>query len=184
MRRVMILAMALFLPAAILAQERLFDPVTGYRLTHYRSVVAAAPEGVTRIDTAQAHALWRRGAIFIDVNPAPGAVRETESSRWALAEPHASIPGAHWLAETGRGALTAKVEHWFPHRVHALAAKRPDRPIVVFCQTDCWMSWNAALRLNRAGIRNIIWFADGLDGWREAQLPLAVATPDPSMPVD
>ena len=184
MRKVTILAMALFLSAAAMAQEPLFDPVTGYRLSHYRGVVAAAPEGVTRIDTTHAHDLWRRGATFIDVNPAPGAVRDIATGRWALSEPHATIPGSHWLAETGRGVLAVKVERWLPNRIHALVAKRQNQPVVVFCQADCWMSWNAVLRLHRARIRNILWFADGIDGWRDAKLPLAAATPDRSMPID
>jgi len=27
----------------------------------------------------------------------------------------------------------------------------PRRTLIVFCQVDCWMSWNAAWRLSRAG---------------------------------
>ncbi|WP_231564899.1 hypothetical protein [Sphingomonas sp. Ant H11] len=79
-------------------------------MSHYRGVIPSIPEGVRRVDVAQAHALWRAGAIFIDVNPAPGALRDVETGRWSLAEPHASIPGAHWFAESGRGELDPGIE--------------------------------------------------------------------------
>lgn len=185
MRRAMILAASLLLPAAAVAQavaptvatEPLFDPVTGYRLAHYRGVVGPAPQGVERIDAARAHALWREGAIFIDVNPAPGAVRDPASGHWTLAAAHASIPRAHWFAEAGRGRLADGVERWFLGGVRRLAAAHPHRPLVIFCQADCWMSWNAALRLHRAGLRDIRWFADGLDGWTEAGFATVASMP-------
>jgi len=39
------------------------------------------------------------------------------------------------------------------------------------------MSWNAAKRALAYGYRNVAWFPDGSDGWQEAGLPLAEATP-------
>jgi rhodanese-related sulfurtransferase len=33
------------------------------------------------------------------------------------------------------------------------------------------------LRLHRAGYRDVRWYADGVDGWREAGLPTVNATP-------
>lgn len=180
MRRVMIVLAAPLLPCSAFAQasrEQLFDPITGYRLTHYRGIVAQAPEGVERIDTARAKVLWRAGAVFVDVNPAAGAVRDDATGRWTLAEPHHSIPGAYWLPETGRGALSPEIETYLVRRVRKFVARNLYRPIVVFCQADCWMSWNAALRLHRAGIRRIVWFADGLDGWRGAKLPVTSVRP-------
>lgn len=185
MRLMTMCAVALLAPVVAVAQSAaqppsdaaLFDSATGYRLTRYRGVVASAPEGVTRIDVAQARVLWRAGALFLDVNPAPGALRHAASGRWTLAEPHASIPRAHWFAESGRGQLAPGIAPWFLGGVRRLAARHPHRPIVVFCQADCWMSWNAALRLHRAGLPDIRWFADGLDGWREAGFSVSRVTP-------
>lgn len=177
MRNAVILAMVLLLPAVARAEDLLFDPVTGYRLTHYRGVVAAAPEGIERIGTARAEALWRAGAIFIDVNPAPGAIRDDTTGRWMLAESHATISGAHWFPETGRGVLLPAIERNFLVAMRKLSKRALKRPIVIFCQADCWMSWNAALRLKRAGIQHVVWFAEGLDGWRDTLLPVAVAKP-------
>jgi PQQ-dependent catabolism-associated CXXCW motif protein len=169
-------ALTLSAMAAAQTAEPLFDPVRGYRIAHYRGVVGPAPEGVARIDTTQAFRLWRRkAAIFIDVNPAPGAVRDAATGRWTLAEPHSSIPGAHWFPESGRGQLAQGIAPWLLDGVRRLHRAAPDRPVVIFCLADCWMSWNAALRLHREGYRDIRWFAEGIDGWRDAGLRLEPA---------
>lgn len=176
-----ILAMLLAVSAqAITAGDAAsFDPVQGYRVAHYRGVVPAPPEGVLRISKEQAARSWRSGgAILIDVNPAEGGVRDPATGRWALAEPHGSIPGAHWFPEAGRGVLAQGIGDWFLKGVARLHRARPKAPILVFCQADCWMSWNAALRLHRAGYRDVRWFADGMDGWRELGLPTIHARPE------
>lgn len=161
------------------ADGPLFDPIQGYRLSHYRGVVPAPPEGVARITTTQAASLWRsHRAIFIDVAPAEGGVRDPATDRWSLAEPHVSIPGARWFPDSGRGSLAAGIDTWFLRGVARAHRARPDAPIVVYCLADCWMSWNATLRLHRAGYRDVRWYADGMDGWREAGLPTADVKPD------
>lgn len=172
-----IAAITLFAVMPVSAQEPLFDPDTGYRMTHYRGVVDRLPKGVQRIDVRQAAALKGR-AIFIDVTPAEGAVRD-EDGVWHLAMPHATIPGAHWFPEAGRGVQPPGVGAWFDRSVQRLTQGTRARRIVIFCLADCWMSWNAALRLHRAGYTRLYWFAEGIDGWKEAGRPLAAATPDP-----
>lgn len=159
------------------ADTALFDPVLGYRLSHYRGVIPAPPEGVPRLDTA-AVARLRPRAILIDVTPAESAVRDAATGRWTLAEPHASIPGAHWFPEAGRGVPAEGIEPWFLRGIARLHRARPNAPIIVYCLADCWMSWNAALRLHRAGYRDVRWFAEGMDGWREAGLPVAEIVPE------
>lgn len=43
-----------------------------------------------------------------------------------------------------------------------------DRPVVIYCHNSyCFMSYNLALRAAKAGYRNIYWFRDGMDTWRE-----------------
>ena len=160
-----------------LAQESapLFDPVQGYRLTHYRGVVPAPPDGVPRVDGATVRALWRtHRAVFVDASPAAG-VRDAATGRWTLYDAHRTIPGAHWFPDSGRGMLADEVARWLTQGVRRLQASRPGRPVVVFCYADCWMSWNVALRLHRAGIRDVRWFAEGLDGWHDMDLPTVEA---------
>ncbi|WP_240653220.1 rhodanese-like domain-containing protein [Sphingomonas crocodyli] len=145
-----------------------FDPVTGYRIAQYRGVVADAPAGVDRITAAQVVALVRDHAILIDVTPAEGGIRDPQSGRWRLAMPHHTIRGAYWFPEAGRGALAPDIERWFVGGVDRLGGRRRDKTLIVFCLADCWMSWNAARRLKQAGFGDVRWFADGLDGWRDA----------------
>ena len=61
----------------------------------------------------------------------------------------------------------------------AMRALTPSKstPIVVFCSNaDCWLSWNAALRLVQAGYREVHWYRGGVDAWKRAGLPM-VDTP-------
>jgi PQQ-dependent catabolism-associated CXXCW motif protein len=57
----------------------------------------------------------------------------------------------------------------FARRVASLASGDPSRPIVVFCPNEnCWLSYNAALRLRQAGYSDIAWFREGTAGWVRA----------------
>ena len=44
------------------------------------------------------------------------------------------------------------------------------------------MTWNAGKRALALGYRQVLWFADGTDGWRDAGLALVDATPQPYRP--
>ncbi|WP_201796566.1 hypothetical protein, partial [Tenacibaculum discolor] len=78
----------------------------------------------------------------------------------------------------GRGELTPGIERALLRGVRRLVARHPHRAVVVFCQADCWMSWNVALRLHRAGLPDVRWFADGLAGWKEAGFAVTPAVPE------
>jgi PQQ-dependent catabolism-associated CXXCW motif protein len=51
--------------------------------------------------------------------------------------------------------------------------------MVIFCKRACWMSWNAAKRAQAYGYAQVLWFSDGIEGWREADLPTGTVTPEP-----
>ena len=156
----------------------LFDPIQGYRLTHYRGVVPAPPDGVTWVDGAAVRTLWRtHRAIFIDASPAAG-LRDAATGRWSLYDAHRTVPGAHWFPDSGRGVIADEVDRWLTRGARRLQAGHRGMPVVVFCYADCWMSWNAALRLRRAGVRDVRWYAEGLDGWRDMDLPTVTAKPE------
>lgn len=155
----------------------------GYRSSAYRAPVDRDPAPARAITVAEVRALQPGAALLVDVLPAEGARRDGRTGAWALAMPHQTIPGALWYAEAGRSppdpvmwnALVARVARF--RRSHATA------PVVLFCRADCWMSWNAARRLARAGVGNVRWLADGIEGWNEAGGTLVaahpVAVPDP-----
>ena len=71
----------------------------------------------------------------------------------------------------------AAIARWFADGVARLHRAHAGRAIVVFCLADCWMSWNAAWRLSRAGYRRVLWIAEDADGWRDIGRPLVLVLP-------
>lgn len=148
------------------------DPVTLYRIDRPRGPVPGPPPGVAALDTAAVARLAGR-ALLIDVSPVVDGRRDPATGRWTLLAPAHSLPGALWFPDAGRApGDPALVAHMLA-RVAILAA---GRPVIVFCLADCWMSWNAALRLHRAGLDSR-WYGAGRDGWAASGRPLAPAIP-------
>ncbi|MEE4154225.1 MAG: rhodanese-like domain-containing protein [Erythrobacter sp.] len=162
------------------AQAQVLFDEEGYRKSLYRSPVLADPAPALPITLAAALALQPgEDAIFIDVMPAIGGVREPRSGVWKLREAHATIPGALWFPEVGRAPADADLWDAFEQYMRALRREAPERDLVVFCLSDCWMSWNAARRLARLGLKNVRWLAEGIDGWHSAGRELVAGEPVP-----
>jgi PQQ-dependent catabolism-associated CXXCW motif protein len=177
--RIMVAAAALVGVAAAAppADPAPFD-TQGYRSARYRAPVRADPAPAQTITLAAALALDpARDALFIDVMPVESGVRDPVSGEWALASEHLTIPGALWLPETGRAPVDADLWAALEARIAAARGPRPGLPVIVFCRTDCWMSWNAARRLALSGVGNVHWLAEGTDGWHGAGRALVVAQP-------
>lgn len=178
MREAIVVAVLLATGAGPAHGQQAFFNAQGYRIAHYRAPALKPPEGAGRIaPEAAAQLRPDRDALFIDVLPAEGGHREADG-RWRLAQTHRSIPGAHWFPESGRGELAPGIGPWFERGIARLTGGRRDRMLVVFCLSDCWMSWNAARRLHALGYRNLWWLAEGSDGWRDLGLALAPVTPE------
>jgi PQQ-dependent catabolism-associated CXXCW motif protein len=159
------------------------DPVSGYRLERYRAPTPDdAPTGARRI-SPEGVAHLAADAVLLDVSPVIGAGFDPATGHWRVSAPHLSLPGAVWLPEIGRGVLEPRLERFLGLALVRLTAGDMARPLVIFCQADCWMSWNASLRLARLGHSRVFWFAEGTDGWLDIDRPLAVVQPEP-VPVD
>jgi len=159
----------------------LFDPATGLRITRYRAPTPQDIPGALALDADAVRAAAAAGAALIDVASAGAGVYFEEDGAWVGSEDHATIPGAIWLPEVGRGALSPEIEAYFRAALARITGGDMTRRLVFFCIADCWMSWNAAQRAASWGYPASDWFPLGVDGWAESggarvpASPMAVA---------
>lgn len=156
-------------------QEELFS-IDGYRLLRYRSPTPPQAEGGTTISTAGLKALL--------VSEQPPALLNVQPLRWQqgvflLNEPFLHIPGSLWIPNVGMGELDDGWERYFRRHLRTATAGNNAYAVVIYCRADCWMSWNAVKRAASWGYTNLYWYRDGVDGWREAELELIEAKPEP-----
>jgi len=161
------------------AQENAPEP-EGYRADNYRAPVPATLAGARVLATGEAEAIWRAGAgVFIDVLPhAPKPQNLPAGTIWRE-KPRLNIPGSIWLPDTGYGTLAAATEDYLRHGLAGASGGNNATLLVIYCLTDCWMSWNAAKRALSYGYRNVAWYPEGTDGWQRADLPVSESQPEP-----
>jgi PQQ-dependent catabolism-associated CXXCW motif protein len=161
------------------AQEKPPEP-DGYRTEDYRAPVPATLAGVRVLTTSEAETIWRaKAGVFIDVLPRPPRPQNLPAGTIWRDKPRFSIPGTIWLPDTGYGRLAAATEEYLRDGVARASGGNKAAPLVIYCQADCWMSWNAAKRILSYGYTNVAWYPDGTDGWERADLPLAESQPEP-----
>lgn len=159
------------------SQEPVPEP-DGYRMEAYRAPTPAALKGAEVVDTPSAEKMWREGTVlFVDVMP-----RDVKPANLPIGtiwrdKKREHIPGSVWLPNVGYGVLNAEMDGWYRARLADAAGGRIDAPLLFYCMTDCWMSWNAAKRAMEYGYTAVIWYPAGADGWAKAGLPLEEATP-------
>ncbi|WP_207478732.1 quinoprotein dehydrogenase-associated putative ABC transporter substrate-binding protein [Arenibaculum pallidiluteum] len=155
----------------------------GYRMDAYRAAVPASLRGAQVASTQEVRALSESGrAVLIDVLPSPPRPSGLAPGSLWLPPTHLSLPGAIWLPNVGYGAPSPEQEALLRRGLDRLTGGNPDRPVVLFCQRDCWMSWNAAKRAVEWGYRAVHWYPEGTDGWREAGLTLEPVAPHEDFP--
>ena len=169
------LALAAAVPLA--AAETVREP-EGYRSAPYRALVPATLAGATVLTTGEAKSLWDAGeAVFVDVLPRPPRPANLpEGTLWSP-KPRDNIPGSVWLPNTGYDRLSDETAAYFAAGLHTATGGAPERPLVLYCLADCWMSWNAAKRALALGYGNVHWYPEGTDAWAAAGHPLAPSEP-------
>src|SRR5437870_3933670 len=151
-----------------------------YRSENYRSATPLTLRGARVVSTPEARAIWRAGsAAFVDVLPHVPRPPDLPIGTLWQGQRRLNIPGSIWLADTGCGELSASAEDYFRSGLQGVTGGNHAMPVVIYCLRDCWMSWNAAKRAVSWGYTAVIWYPDGTDGWQDAGLPLAEATPVP-----
>jgi PQQ-dependent catabolism-associated CXXCW motif protein len=156
-------------------QEELFS-IDGYRLLRYRSPTPLQAEGGRTISTGELQALLagQQRPALLNVQPL-----RWQQGFFLLNEPFLHIPGSRWIPNVGLGELEDGWEHYFRHHLAAVTGGEKSAAVVIYCRADCWMSWNAVKRAASWGYTNLYWYRDGVDGWREADLELIEARPEP-----
>ncbi|MCB1520367.1 MAG: hypothetical protein KDJ37_07315 [Hyphomicrobiaceae bacterium] len=157
-----------------------FDPDTGYRVERYQAAVPDRPPVGQRVWLDEIDRLLaEENARLIDVSPITGAGFDPASGAWRSNKSHASLPGATWLPEVGRGRIDPVVLAYFAHELARVTERDRTRPLILFCYADCWMSWNAMKRAASLGYTRLYWFPEGTDGWRDFDRKLVPVAPPP-----
>jgi len=157
-----------------------------YHAAPYHSATQLAPpRGVKRVATKEALQLHQsEKAIFVDVM---GAIFREESldfdGEWLINKPRADIPGSTWLPNSGEEKLIPIIERYYRENLQRLTGGDKGVTLLFYCIEDCWMSWNASKRAVEWGYRSVLWYRKGVDGWKEADLPLEERFPLP-LPID
>jgi PQQ-dependent catabolism-associated CXXCW motif protein len=161
------------------AQESPSEPER-YRNENYRAPVPATLAGAQVLTTEQAEAIWRsKAAAFVDVLPRPPKPPNLPAGTVWRDKPRLNIPGSIWLPDTGYGTLASATEDYLRNGLARASGGDHTKLLVIYCQADCWMSWNAAKRALAYGYSNVAWYPEGTDGWQFADLPLEDSHPEP-----
>ncbi|SDU90469.1 PQQ-dependent catabolism-associated CXXCW motif protein [Pseudomonas mucidolens] len=173
--RLPLLALLCLLISHAQAGPALFS-TDGYRIGLYRSPTPGHLPGATIVDTPALQTLLSQTPkpLLIDVYR-----RQWLQGRFIEDQPHANLPGSHWLANTGDGDLSPEWREYFVRHLYKLTEGDLSHPLVFYCRSDCWLSWNAVKRAANLGYTSVYWYRDGLDAWEAAKLPVMAATPEP-----
>jgi PQQ-dependent catabolism-associated CXXCW motif protein len=177
MIRIVLIA-ALLCAASVPGAAQAPQEPPGFRSENYRAPTPATLAGVPALTTPEAIRLWEeKAAVFVDVLPQPPRPANLPPDTLWRPPPRDSIPGAVWLPNVGFGEIAPETDTYFRRGLAEATGSDRNRPILLFCMRDCWMSWNAAKRALGYGYTAVHWYADGTDGWRESGRDLARVEP-------
>jgi rhodanese-related sulfurtransferase len=83
------------------------------------------------------------------------------------------IQGAQYAVPAAQpGAFNDQTQQQFVGYLQQATNGNKQHPIVTYClSTQCWMSYNAALRAINAGYTNVLWYRGGIEAWKQAGMP-------------
>jgi PQQ-dependent catabolism-associated CXXCW motif protein len=152
-----------------------------YRLSDYRSPTPDSLTGANTVSDSNAMALWKaKEALFIDVMPRPVRPANLPAGTVWRQPGRQNIPGSAWLPNTGYGVLSDPIANYFADNLLRLTGGDKEKPVLIYCLENCWMSWNAAKRAIGLGYRHVYWYPAGTDGWTRIGGPLEEAEPVPA----
>ena len=98
------------------------------------------------------------------------------------------LPGAQNAVPAHQpGSFDDDTQREFGRYLQQVTQGRMDMPLVFYCaSTQCWMSYNAALRAITMGHKQVLWYRGGLQSWKQAGQPVEGAQqgppPRPNLP--
>lgn len=177
----LLMLIAVVLPTHVFADDQnLSTEPSDYRLSDYRGPVPVTVAGASVIETPQQLQDLLKAKnlpVLFDVYPAPPRPENIAPTDLWIEPRRETLPDATWLANVGMGVLTPPLEALFKQQLMQHTQGDKDHVVVIFCEPQCWHSWNAAKRAASFGYPNIYWYRQGVDGWRKANLPLQQKEP-------
>lgn len=153
------------------------DEPDDYRFEDFRAAVPDGLSGARTVDVAGLKAILAGGeSVLIDVFPAPRKPEKLAPTTIWREPKRNTLAGAHWLANMGLGRLHPNEATAFRKELAQLSGNGK-RPLVFYCEPDCWMSWNAAKRALEEGFMDVVWFPGGVSDWKDAGGAIEKATP-------
>lgn len=166
--------------AALAGQQQPIKEPVDYRMNDYRGTVPMTVRGAGVIEGARQLQDFmdnNNRAILLDVYPAPRKPDNfTKDDLW-IEPKRQTLPDALWLANVGMGVLTVELDKLFLLQLEQLTQGDKSHIVVIFCEPECWHSWNAAKRAVSYGYTNIHWYRQGVAGWQKENFPLGTKEP-------
>lgn len=80
------------------------------------------------------------------------------------------IPGAVYAVPAHQaGSFNDQTQREFGGFLQQMTNGDRQTPLVLYCEsTQCWMSYNAALRAINLGYTNVLWYRGGIEAWKAA----------------
>lgn len=85
--------------------------------------------------------------------------------------PGFTLPMAQNAAPASQaGSFSDQTQREFGQYLQQVTQGNKGRPLVFYCQsTQCWMSYNAALRAINMGFTQVYWYRGGVEAWQQVQ---------------
>jgi len=152
----------------------------GFRLDNYDAPVPSTLTGATTVNGKEIRQLQNNtSAIVIDVIPESRKPADLPADQLWFPVPHTGVKDALWLPDVGFGELAPTTERYFQNHLKNATAGDNTQPLVFYCRTNCWMSWNAAKRALGYGYQHVYWYRDGIEDWLFEDFPTAILKPAP-----
>ena len=84
--------------------------------------------------------------VLVDVLPKQRKPKDRDQAQIWIEPKREHIPGSAWLPNVGLGELSPDFAEYFATELAKLTGGDKAKPVVFYCDANCWMSWNAGKR--------------------------------------